>query len=450
MATVAAAPVQGDVKDLSLAEAGRKRVEWAERDMPVLRAIRERFAKEKPLAGLRMSACLHVTAETANLARTLKAGGADLVLCASNPLSTQDDVAASLVKDFGIATYAIKGEDEHSYYRHIAAALEHRPNVTMDDGADLVSAMIFIALDRLDDVHNEVRTWAAKLKGSERKDLVGNVIASMEETTTGVIRLRAMEKDGVLKLPVMAVNDAQTKHFFDNRYGTGQSTIDGVIRATDALLAGRQVVVCGYGWCGKGVASRARGMGSHVIVTEIDPIRALEAAMDGFQVKPIAEAATLGDLFITVSGNIHVIRAEHFAVMKDGAMICNSGHFNVELALEDLAKLATKINKGVREFVDEYVLKDGKRLYVLGEGRLINLAAAHGHPASVMDMSFAAQALATEWSIKNKDSLEHKVHEVPKEVDQFVASLKLQTMGISIDVLTAEQKKYLASWEMGT
>jgi adenosylhomocysteinase len=452
LATAAAAPARarGDVKDLSLAEAGRKRVEWAERDMPVLRAIRERFAREKPLAGMRMSACLHVTAETANLARTLKAGGADLLLCASNPLSTQDDVAASLVKDYGIPVYAIKGEDEHSYYRHIAAALEHKPNVTMDDGADLVSAMIFIALDRLDDVHDEVRQWAAKLSSSERKSLVGDVVASMEETTTGVIRLRAMEKDGVLKLPVIAVNDAQTKHFFDNRYGTGQSTIDGVIRATDTLLAGRQVVVCGYGWCGKGVALRARGMGSHVIVTEIDPIRALEAAMDGFQVKTIADAAPLGDIFITVSGNIHVIRSEHFAVMKDGAMICNSGHFNVELALDDLAKLAPTINKGVREFVDEYILKNGHRLYVLGEGRLINLAAAHGHPASVMDMSFAAQALATEWSIKNKDKLEHKVHEVPKEVDQFVASLKLQTMGIAIDTLTAEQKKYLASWEMGT
>ncbi len=450
MATVAAAPVRGDVKDLSLAAAGRKRVEWAERDMPVLRAIRQRFEREKPLAGMRMSACLHITAETANLARTLKAGGAELVLCASNPLSTQDDVAACLMKEFGIAVYAIKGEDEHSYYRHIAAALAHRPHVTMDDGADLVSAMIFIALDRLDDVHNEVRKWAATLSSSDRKELVGNVVASMEETTTGVIRLRAMEKDGVLKLPVIAVNDAQTKHFFDNRYGTGQSTIDGVIRATDALLAGRQLVVCGYGWCGKGVALRARGMGAHVIVTEINPIRALEAAMDGFQVKPMAQAAPLGDLFITVTGDIHVIRAEHFAAMKDGAMICNSGHFNVELALDDLAKLATTINRGVREFVDEYVLKDGRRLYVLGEGRLINLAAAHGHPASVMDMSFAAQALATEWSVQNKGKLEHKVHQVPKEVDEFVASLKLQTMGIAIDTLTAEQTKYLASWEMGT
>jgi adenosylhomocysteinase len=442
--------MHGDVKNVALAEAGKKRIEWADRDMPVLRAIRTRFEKEKPLAGMKMSACLHITAETANLAKTLKAGGADLVLCASNPLSTQDDVAASLVKDYGIAVYAIKGEDEHSYYRHIAAALAHQPNVTMDDGADLVSAMIFIALGRLDDVHQQVREWAAKLSPAQRSELVANVVASMEETTTGVIRLRAMEKDGVLKLPVIAVNDAQTKHFFDNRYGTGQSTIDGIIRATDALLAGRQVVVCGYGWCGKGVSSRARGMGAHVIVTEINPVRALEAAMDGFQVKPIAEAAKLGDLFITVTGDIHVIRAEHFAAMKDGAMICNSGHFNVELALEDLAKLAPTINKGVREFVDEYVLKDGRKLYVLGEGRLINLAAAHGHPASVMDMSFATQSLATEWSVKNKGKLSHTVHQVPREVDEFVASLKLQTMGISIDKLTAEQKKYLESWEMGT
>ena len=418
--------------------------------MPVLRAIRERFESEKPLQGLRMSACLHVTAETANLARTLVAGGADLVLVASNPLSTQDDVAASLVQDFGIPVYAIKGEDEHSYYRHIAAALKHRPNVTMDDGADLVSAMVFIGLDRLDDLHTEVRSWAKTLTTAERKAIAANVVASMEETTTGVIRLRAMEKDGVLSLPVIAVNDAETKHFFDNRYGTGQSTIDGVIRATDMLIAGKNVVVCGYGWCGKGVAMRARGMGAHVVVTEVDPIRALEAAMDGLQVKTMAEAAKTGDLFITVTGNIHVIRSEHFAVMKEGAMICNSGHFNVELALDDLAKLATTMNKSVREFVDEYVMADGRKLYVLGEGRLINLAAAHGHPASVMDMSFAAQALATEWSVSQKGKLDHKVYNVPKEVDQWVAALKLQTMGIAVDTLTAEQSKYLESWEMGT
>jgi adenosylhomocysteinase len=438
------------VKDLALAGLGLKRINWAERDMPVLRAIRTRFESEKPLAGFRMSACLHVTAETANLARTLVAGGADLVLVASNPLSTQDDVAASLVQDFNIPVYAIKGEDESSYYRHIAAALKHLPNVTMDDGADLVSAMIFIALNRLDDLHAEVRAWAKSLSPADRNGLVSNVIASMEETTTGVIRLRAMEKDGVLKLPVIAVNDAETKHFFDNRYGTGQSTIDGVIRATDMLLAGRNVVVCGYGWCGKGVAMRARGMGAHVVVTEIDPIRALEAAMDGFQVKPMDAAAPIGDLFITVTGDIHVIRSSHFARMKDGALICNSGHFNVELALDDLTKLAKTVNRQVREFVDEYVLGDGRKLYVLGEGRLINLAAAHGHPASVMDMSFAAQALATEWSVKTKDELEHRVYNVPKAVDQWVAALKLQTMGIVIDSLTDEQRKYLESWEMGT
>jgi adenosylhomocysteinase len=447
---VPAAPVQADVKDLELAEQGKKRIVWAERDMPVLRTIRERFEKEKPLKGLRMSACLHVTAETANLARTLVAGGADLLLCASNPLSTQDDVAASMVRDFNIAVHAIKGEDETSYYRHIASALKHAPNVTMDDGADLVSAMVFIALGRLEDVHAEVRAWATGLTAAQRQELSSRVIASMEETTTGVIRLRAMEKDGVLKLPVIAVNDAQTKHFFDNRYGTGQSTIDGIIRATDVLLAGRQLVVCGYGWCGKGVALRARGMGSHVIVTEVDPIRALEAAMDGFQVMTIAEAAPRGDLFVTVTGNIHVIRKEHFAAMKDGAMICNSGHFNVELALDTLASLAKSVQKKVRTFVDEYTLEDGRRLYVLGEGRLINLAAAHGHPASVMDMSFAAQALATEWSVKNRASLDHKVHQVPKEVDEFVARLKLQTMGIQLDTLTGEQQKYLQSWEMGT
>jgi len=440
----------GDVKDMGLADVGLSRILWAERDMPVLRAIRERFEQEKPLAGLRMSACLHVTAETANLARTLVAGGADLVLVASNPLSTQDDVAASLVRDFDIAVHAIKGEDETSYYRHIAAALQHQPHVTMDDGADLVSAMIFVALNRMDDLHTEVREWASTLSADERTSLVADVIASMEETTTGVIRLRAMEKDGVLKLPVIAVNDAMTKHMFDNRYGTGQSTLDGIIRATDMLLAGKRVVVCGYGWCGKGVAMRSKGMGSHVIVTEIDPIRAIEAVMDGFEVMPIAVAAKEGDLFITVTGNINVIRAEHFAAMKDGAMICNSGHFNVELALDQLAKQSRDVNKGIREFVDEYVQADGRRLYVLGEGRLINLAAAHGHPASVMDMSFATQALATEWSLTQKGSLENKVYDVPKAVDNWVATLKLKTMGVTIDTLTEEQTKYLASWEMGT
>jgi adenosylhomocysteinase len=442
--------VTGDVKDLSLSKLGHQRMLWADRDMPVLKAIRERFEREKPLAGLRLSACLHITAETANLARTLVAGGADLVLCASNPLSTQDDVAASLVQDFGIPTYAVRGEDEHSYYRHIAAALKHRPGLTMDDGADLVSTMVFIALGRLDNLHPEIRSWAATLNTAERLSLSGDVIASLEETTTGVIRLRTMEKDNVLKLPVIAVNDAQTKHFFDNRYGTGQSTIDGVLRATDMLLAGRQVVVCGYGWCGKGVALRARGMGSQVIVTEVDPVRALEAAMDGFRVLPIAEAAPLGDLFITVTGDIHVIRGEHFAAMKDGAMICNAGHFNVELDLEELGRIATTVAKGVRDYVDEYSLHDGRRLYILGEGRLINLTASHGHPASVMDMSFAVQALSTEWAVQMRGKLEPRVYQVPQEVDAFVASLKLQTMGITIDTLRDEQRKYLDSWEMGT
>ena len=439
-----------DVKDLGLAGTGYQRIVWAERDMPVLRAIRERFEKEQPLKGLRMSACLHVTAETANLARTLVSGGAELVLVASNPLSTQNDVAASLVQDFNIPVFAIKGEDETTYYRHIAAALQHQPNLTMDDGADLVSAMIFIARNRLDDLHPEVRVWAQGLSAPERKQVVSKVVASMEETTTGVIRLRAMERDGVLDLPVLAVNDAMTKHFFDNRYGTGQSTLDGIIRATDMLLAGKRVVVCGYGWCGKGVAMRPKGMGAHVTVTEIDPIRAIEAAMDGFTVEPIAEAARTGDLFVTVTGNIHVIRGEHFASMKDGAVVCNSGHFNVELALDQLAKHAKEINRNVREFVDEYVMPDGNRIYILGQGRLINLTAAHGHPASVMDMSFAAQALSTEWAVKNQGKLEHRVYQVPPEVDKWVATLKLQTMDIAIDTLTDEQKKYLASWERGT
>ncbi len=419
--------VKYDVKDLDLAAEGHKRIEWADKDMPVLRMVRERFAKEKPLAGYRMSACLHITTETANLARALQAGGAELALCASNPLSTQDDNAASLVKDFGISVFAIKGEDRDTYYRHMNTALDIKPNVTMDDGADLVS-----------------------LLHSTRKDLAGNIVASMEETTTGVIRLRAMEKDNILKFPVIAVNDAQCKHFFDNRYGTGQSTIDGVIRATDHLIAGKKVVVCGYGWCGKGVASRVRGLGANTIVTEIDPIRAIEATMDGFWVMPMSEAAKVGDLFITVTGNMHVIRMEHFEVMKDNAVVCNSGHFNVELDLDALEKKAVSSRKGVREFVDEYTLANGHRIQVLGEGRLINLAAAHGHPASVMDMSFAVQALATEWAVKNRGKLDKRVHDVPLSIDEWVAALKLESMGIKIDVLTAEQKKYLASHDMGT
>ncbi|MCX5685800.1 MAG: adenosylhomocysteinase [Planctomycetota bacterium] len=416
-----------DVRSLKLAPQGVKRIEWADKSMPVLAAIRARFAKEKPMKGLRMSACLHVTTETANLARTLVAGGANLVICASNPLSTQDDVAAALVAEYGIPTYAIKGEDHKTYYKHIAAAIDHKPHITMDDGADLV--------------------WELH---SKRQAEAANIIGSMEETTTGVIRLRAMEKQGQLKFPVVAVNDADCKHLFDNRYGTGQSTLDGVVRATNMLLAGKNVVVAGYGMCGRGVASRARGAGAIVIVTEVDPLRAIEATMDGFIVMPMLDAARIGDLFITVTGDIHVIRGEHFKVMKDGAIVCNSGHFNVELDLEALEKLAKKVTRGVRPFVDAFQLKNGHLINVLAEGRLVNLAAAEGHPASVMDMSFAVQALATEWVVCRRDNLEIRVHNVPREVDEYVAALKLQTMGISIDTLTKEQARYLASSEMGT
>jgi adenosylhomocysteinase len=448
MAAIAAH--QSDIKDPRLAPEGKKRILWADRDMPVLARIRQRFEKEKPLKGLRMSACLHVTAETANLMRTLQAGGADLVLCASNPLSTQDDVAASMVQDFGIAVYAIRGEDNNTYYDHIAAALAHHPHLTMDDGADLVSSLIFVALDRLDDVHAKVREWAARMLPAKRHELIHGIVGSLEETTTGVNRLRAMERDGVLKFPVIAVNDAQTKHFFDNRYGTGQSTLDGIIRATDLLLAGKRVVVCGYGWCGKGVALRARGMGSQVIVTEVDPVRALEAAMDGFTVLPLAKAVEIGEVFITVTGNAHVIRREHFAKMKDGAMLANSGHFDIELELPALAEEARQINAKVRDHVDEYVMRDGRRLYVLGEGRLVNLAAAHGHPASVMDMSFATQALTSEYCFENKGKLTPRVHPVPVEVEDLVARTKLAAMGIEIDALTAEQKRYMTGWEQGT
>jgi adenosylhomocysteinase len=395
--------------------------------MPVLRRVKERFAKEKPLRDMRFSACLHVTAETANLVQALKAGGADVLLCASNPLSTQDDVAASLVKHEKIPTYAIKGEDNKTYYRHLRAALEHQPVITMDDGADLVS-----------------------LLHTAYTHLIPNLVASMEETTTGVIRLRALERDGALKIPVIAVNDAATKHLFDNRYGTGQSTIDGVVRATDMLIAGKRVVVAGYGWCGKGVAARARGMGAKVIVTEVDPVRALEAAMDGLEVMTMKEAAKVGDLFITLTGDMHVIAAEHLKAMKDGAVICNSGHFDVEIDLKALTKLATRVEKNVRNFVDAYVLPGGRRIYLIGEGRLVNLAAAEGHPASVMDMSFATQALASEWAVKNKDTLTPKVYDVPVAVENWVAKLKLGSMGIRIDTLTREQQKYLSSWDQGT
>lgn len=416
-----------DVKDIRLAQNGRKRILWAGQDMPVLQRVKQRFLKEKPLKGMRFSACLHVTAETANLVQTLKAGGANVVLCASNPLSTQDDVAASLVQHDHIPTYAIKGEDNKSYYKHLRAALDHKPVITMDDGADLVSM-----------VHTDYT------------QLIPDLIASMEETTTGVIRLRALEKDKALKIPVIAVNDAATKHLFDNRYGTGQSTIDGVIRATDMLIAGKRVVVAGYGWCGKGVASRARGMGAKVIVTEVDPVRALEAAMDGFEVMTMKDAAKIGDLFITLTGDMHVIAKEHLRVMKDGAVICNSGHFDIEIDIKSLKQLATKVEKNVRNFVDAYTLPGGRRIYLLGEGRLVNLAAAEGHPASVMDMSFATQALASEWAVKNRKKLKAEVYEVPNTVENWVADLKLASMGIHIDSLTSEQQKYLTSWDHGT
>jgi adenosylhomocysteinase len=438
-----------DVKSLSLADAGRNRTEWAERSMPVLRQIKERFAKEKPLAGLKVSACLHVTTETANLVITLKAGGADVALCASNPLSTQDDVAAHLVRDHGIKVYAIKGEDSESYYEHIRAVIQHGPVLTMDDGADVVGALHMIALDRLDDLPPAVRRYVETLNKTERKEILSRVIGSTEETTTGVIRLRAMSKDGVLQFPVISVNDSYTKHLFDNRYGTGQSTIDGIIRATNTLLAGSTFVVAGYGWCGRGVASRARGAGANVIVTEIDPLKALEATMDGFRVMTMEEAAPIGDIFCTLTGNIHVIRAEHFKAMKDGAIVCNSGHFNVELDLEALAKLASRPKRAVREFVDEYMVGD-RHVFVLGEGRLINLAAAEGHPASVMDMSFANQSLGAEYLVKHAKSLSKSVHRVPEAVDREIARLKLESMAVDVDTLTPEQTKYLASWDVGT
>jgi adenosylhomocysteinase len=442
-------PVKSDVRDLALAPKGKARIEWADSSMPVLRQIRERFAKEKPLKGVRLSACLHVTSETANLARTLTAGGADLVLCASNPLSTQDDVAASLVADYGVSVYAIKGEDHASYYDHIRAALAHRPNMTMDDGADLVSSLLFLALDRDADVDPAVREWARGLSAQERKALFDGILGGTEETTTGVIRLKAMEKAGVLKFPVVAVNEAQTKHFFDNRYGTGQSTLDGIIRATNLLVAGLNVVVAGYGWCGRGVAMRARGLGAQVIVTELDPTKAIEAALDGFRVMTMAEAVPVGDIFVTVTGNKGVLRDEHFRAMKDGAVVCNSGHFNVEIDIPALEKLSRE-RRPIREFVEEFRLQDGRRINLLADGRLINLAAAEGHPASVMDMSFANQALAAEFMVRNHATLERKVYVVPEEIDREIARLKLASMGIVIDTPTPEQQKYMSSWEEGT
>jgi adenosylhomocysteinase len=448
MSTTTAASTTSDVKDLALAAEGRRRTEWAERSMPVLRQLRERFARERPLAGRRLSACLHVTTETANLAVTLKAGGADVALCASNPLSTQDDVAAHLVGDHGIKVFAIKGEDHATYYEHIQAALAHRPDITMDDGADLVGALHMIALDRLDDLAAPVRTWVEALAPAERKALVAGVVGSTEETTTGVIRLKAMAKEGVLQFPVIAVNDSETKHLFDNRYGTGQSTLDGILRATNLLVAGSTVVVAGYGWCGRGFAMRARGAGANVIVTEIDPLKALEARMDGYRVMPMAEAAPVGDIFVTLTGNIEVVRLEHMRAMKDGAVLANSGHFNVELDLESLKRHA-RGPVAVREFVEEWQL-DGKRIYVLGDGRLINLAAAEGHPASVMDMSFANQALAAEFVVQRHATLDRDVYRIPAELDREIARLKLQAMGAQIDALTPAQQNYLASWDMGT
>jgi len=438
-----------DIKDKKLADKGKLRIEWAGHEMPVLKLIKERFAKEKPLKGLRISACLHITTETANLAEVLKAGGAEVVLCASNPLSTQDDAAASLVVDMGIPVFAIKGEDNTTYYQHIQQAIAHRPVITMDDGADLVSSLHMIGWGRTDDLAAPVKEWAAGLSDKDREELTKNILGSTEETTTGVIRLRSMEQEKVLMFPVIAVNDADTKHLFDNRYGTGQSTIDGIIRATNRLLAGSCVVVCGYGWCGRGVAMRAKGMGANVIITEVDPLRALEAVMDGYRVLPIADAARIGDFFVTLTGDTKAISQEHFELMKDGAIVANSGHFNVELDLEGLEKIATK-RRRVREFVEEYTLPNNKRINVLGEGRLVNLAAAEGHPSSVMDMSFANQALAAEYLAKNAKQLEKRVYPVPMEIDKAIAHLKLKSMGVEIDTLTPEQEKYLSSWEMGT
>jgi len=415
-----------DIKDIALATNGKQRIAWAGREMPVLRQIQDRFAQEKPLAGIRISACCHVTTETAHLAIALKNGGADAVLIASNPLSTQDDVAASLVADYGIPVFAIRGEDNDTYHRHVETALDHRPNIIIDDGSDVVATLV-----------------------KERQAQLADIIGTTEETTTGIVRLRAMFNDGVLSFPAMNVNDADTKHFFDNRYGTGQSTLDGIIRATNLLLAGKTVVVAGYGWCGKGTALRARGMGANVIVTEIDPTRAIEAVMDGFRVMPMNEAAPQGDLFITVTGNKHVIRQEHFEMMRDGAIVCNSGHFDIEIDLKSLQTMAQEV-KQVRNFTEQYVLSSGKSVIVLGEGRLVNLAAAEGHPSAVMDMSFANQALACEYLVKNQGNLQPGLHSIPEEVDKEIARLKLKAMGIEIDTLTAEQQLYINSWAVGT
>jgi adenosylhomocysteinase len=421
-----AATQRYDVKDLALADEGKRRIEWADRQMPVLAAIRERFEREQPLSGHRISACLHVTTETANLMRTLQAGGADVVLCASNPLSTQDDVAAALVAEYDVSVFAIKGEDNDTYYAHIEAAVDHKPHFTMDDGADVIGVL-----------------------HSARRELLGEIIAGTEETTTGVIRLKALEAEGKLGFPIVAVNEAQTKHMFDNRYGTGQSTIDGIIRATNVLLAGKRFVVCGYGWVGRGVAQRARGMGAHVIITEVEPLKALEASMDGFEVLPLARAAEVGDMFCTATGDKHVIAREHMERMKDGAILANTGHFNVEIEIPALREMAAETRRA-REFVEEFTLPDGRRLYLVADGRLVNLSAAEGHPALVMDMSFANQALSLEYAARHASELDRKVYPVPPEIDREIARLKLETMGVEIDTLTEEQARYLASWDEGT
>ena len=437
------------VKDLSLAEAGELRIQWAERDMPVLRRVRERFSKDRPLEGITVGACLHVTTETANLMLALKDGGAQLALCASNPLSTQDDVAAALVVKHDIPVFAVKGEDKDTYYRHIASVLARKPQITLDDGADLISTLHFLAQGREGELSRSLSQVFGEWTEQERRELVEGVIGSTEETTTGVIRLKSLASQKRLLFPVIAVNDADTKHLFDNRYGTGQSSIDGILRATNRLIAGSVFVVCGYGWCGRGVAMRARGMGARVIVTEVDPIKALEAVMDGFMVMPLAEAARLGDFFVTVTGDIAVIRKEHFEVMKDGAVVANAGHFNVEIDLEALEAISLS-KRQPRPFVDEYTLKDGRRIVVLGEGRLVNLVAAEGHPSAVMDMSFADQALAVEYLAKEGRNLEPQVYRLPRHLDEEVAEIKLESMGISIDKLTPQQEKYLSGWEMGT
>ncbi|MGV8040546.1 MAG: adenosylhomocysteinase [Thermoanaerobaculaceae bacterium] len=438
-----------DVLNLDLAEAGARRIAWADRHMPVLASIRQRFEREKPLAGQRLAACLHVTTETANLMRTLVAGGAEVRLCASNPLSTQDDVAAALVAEHGIPTFAVKGEDNARYYRHIRACLEFSPTITMDDGADLVSSLLFVARGELDGVHPEVRAFAEALGPARCEALIAGIIGSTEETTTGVIRLRAMERDGVLRFPVIAVNDSDTKHLFDNRYGTGQSTMDGIIRATNLLISGLTVVVAGYGWCGRGVAMRAHGLGARIVVTEIDPVKALEAAMDGWQVMPMVEAARIGDVFVTVTGNTRVLTPEHAPLFKDGAVLCNSGHFDVEIDIPGLRALAVD-RWEARPFVEALKLADGRVIHILAEGRLVNLAAAEGHPAVVMDMSFANQSMAAEYLVQHAGSLRPRVVRLPEELDKGIATLKLETMGRSIDVLTAEQEAYLASWREGT